>query len=63
MRMLQAPPRDPVRASEVVMRLVVVLTVTSAITFAATALFGLDGEWMVVSVGEALLALTLLSRI
>jgi hypothetical protein len=41
MRMLQAPPRDPVRASDVVMRLVVVLTVTSAITFAATALFGL----------------------
>jgi hypothetical protein len=62
MRMLQAPPRDPVRASEVVMRLVVVLTVTSAITFAATALFGLDSEWMVVSVGEALLALTLLSQ-
>jgi hypothetical protein len=62
MRMLQAPPRDPVRASDVVMRLVVVLTVTSAITFAATALFGLDAEWMVVSVGEALLALTLLSQ-
>jgi hypothetical protein len=62
MRMLQAPPRDPVRASDVVMRLVVVLTVTSAITFAATALFGLGAEWMVVSVGEALLALTLLSQ-
>ena len=63
MRMLHAPPRDPVRAPEVVMRLVVFLTVTSAITFAAMALFGLDGEWMVVSIGEALLALTLLSRI
>jgi hypothetical protein len=63
MRMPSAPPRDPVRASVLVIRLAVVLTVASAITLAATAILGLDGEWMVVSVGAALLALTLLSQI
>jgi hypothetical protein len=40
-----------------------VLAVASAMTFAATAILGLDSAWMVVALGESLLALTLLTQI
>jgi hypothetical protein len=66
MRLPSAPPdheRHPVRPSDLVTRLAVVLAVASAMTFAATAILGLDSEWMVVALGESLLALTLLTQI
>jgi hypothetical protein len=66
MPMFSARPnrrRDPARASELVMRVAVVLCVASAITFAAVALAGLNGSWTLVALGEALLSLTLLSQI
>jgi hypothetical protein len=66
MRMPWAPPgpdRNPVRASDLVLRLAVVLGITSAITFGAIAVAGVDSSWALVAIGEALLSLTLLSRI
>jgi hypothetical protein len=58
-----APPRReriPFGASELVIRLAVVLGVASVITFAAMAVIDLDSGWMLVPLGEALLSLALL---
>ena len=60
-----APPkrqRTPLGASELVVRLAVVLGVASMITFAAMALVDLDSGWMLVPLGEAVLSLALLSQ-
>jgi hypothetical protein len=60
-----APPRReriPFGASELVIRLAVVLGVASVITFAAMAVIDLDSGWMLVPLGEALLSLALLSQ-
>jgi hypothetical protein len=60
-----APPRRgriPLGASELVIRLAVVLGVASVITFAAMALVDFDSGWMLVPLGEALLSLALLSQ-
>jgi hypothetical protein len=55
--------RDPVRASELVMRLAVILGVASAVTFAAIVLTGIDSRWALVALGEAVLSLTLLTQV
>jgi hypothetical protein len=58
-----ARERTPVRASDLVMRLAVVLGIASGLTIAAVAVIGLGSGWALVALGEAFLSLALLSQI
>jgi hypothetical protein len=55
--------RSRLRALDLVMRTAVVLALASGATFMAVAIFGVDSNWTLVALGEAFLALALLSQI
>jgi hypothetical protein len=65
MNVTSAPPereQSSRRVAELVARVAIVLAIASAVTLAAMVLLGFDSGWALVAVGEAAMALVLLSQ-